>query len=313
MTLITMEELRQVGRDLSNWGRWGDEDERGTLNLITPQRVAEATAAVRRGATFRLSMPIEDDGPFHQGRMGRFNPIRKMLAYRGDAANGKYFECVRLAEDMVVMGNHMATHFDALAHMWYDDLIYNGFDAHTSVTAWGAHRCSIEAAADGVVSRGLLLDFPRHLGVAHLPPGTAIDPTMIEAVLAAERLEPRSGDVLLVRTGMYPQQRRGVDVGGTSHPGLTWECARWLREYDIAAVLADNNAVELAGANGDGPFLPFHMLALRDIGLLIGEWFDFEDLAIDCAADGVYECLFMASPLNMPGGTGSPVNPVAVK
>jgi kynurenine formamidase len=313
VSLISMGELRELGRDLSNWGRWGADDERGALNLITRERVAAAAAEVRRGASFRLSMPADESGIFDQRATGRFNPIRKMIGYRGDNARGEYFEGVRFAEDMLIVGNHMTTHVDALAHAWYDDLIYNGYDAATSVTQWGAHRCGIDTVADGIMSRGLLLDFPRYRGLSHLPPGTHIGPAELEAVLAAERIEPRSGDILLIRTGTYPQQRRGVEVAPGEQPGLTWECARWIREHDIAAVCADNQAVEAVRANGDGPLLPFHMLVLRDMGVLLGELFDFEDLAADCADDGAYSCMFFTAPLNMPGGTGSPVNPVAVK
>ncbi|HKS46999.1 MAG TPA: cyclase family protein [Amycolatopsis sp.] len=313
MAVIGMDELRELGRELSNWGRWGDSDERGALNLITPQRVAEAAAEVRRGVSFRLSMPVDETGLFDQRATGRFNPIRKMIGYRGDNARGDYVEDVRFAEDMLIIGNHMATHVDALSHAWYDDRIYNGYEAATSVTRWGAHRCAIDTLADGVMSRGLLLDLPRHRGMSCLLPGTRIGPAELEAVAVTENVEPRPGDILLVRTGTYPRQRRGLDVGPGEQPGLTWECARWLREHDIAAVCADNQAVEVVRANGDGPLLPFHMLVLRDMGVLLGELFDFEDLAAACAADGVYSCMFFASPLNMPGGTGSPVNPVAVK
>ena len=313
MAMISLEQVRELGRELSNWGRWGEQDERGALNLITPQRVAEATATVRRGVSFRLSIPADETGPIDQRASGRFNPIRKMIAYRGEGSRGEYFNDVRIAEDMLIIGNHMTTHIDALSHMWYDDRIYNGYDAATSVTSWGAHRCSIATLADGVVSRGVLLDFPHQRGVPCLPPGTAIGPGELDAVLAAEGVEPRSGDILLIRTGTYAHQRRGADVGTGAQPGLSWECARWLREHDIAAVCADNAAVETLQSNGDGPFLPFHMLTLRDMGVFLGELFDFEDLAADCVTDGVYTCLLFLSPLNLPGGTGSPVNPIAVK
>lgn len=313
MAFISMDELRSLGGELSNWGRWGETDERGALNLITPHRVAQAAAEVRRGVSFRLSMPADETGICDQRATGRFNPIRKMIGYRGDNARGGYFNDVRFAEDMLIVGNHMTTHVDALSHAWYDDRIYNGYDAASSVTQWGAHRCSIDVLADGVISRGLVLDFARHRGVPYLRPGTRLGPADLDAVLEAEGIEARPGDVLLVRTGTYPQLRRGVDVGPGEHPGLTWECARWLRDHDIAAVCADNQAVEAVRANGDGPLMPLHMLAIRDMGLLLGELFDFEDLAADCAADKTYTCMFVLSPLNMPGGTGSPVNPVAVK
>lgn len=313
MAVISMDELRELGRELSNWGRWGQDDERGALNLITPECVVSAATEVRRGVSFRLSIPVDETGFCDQRATGRFNPIRKMMGYRGDNFRGGYFEGVRFAEDMLIVGNHMTTHVDALSHAWYDDRIYNGYDSASSVTQWGAHKCSIENFADGVVSRGLLLDFPRHRGMSYLPPGTRIGPADLDAVLAAEKLRTRPGDIILLRTGTYPQQRRGVDTGPGEHPGLTWECARWLREHDIAAICADNVAVEAVRANGDGPLMPLHMLAIRDMGMLLGEWLDFEDLAADCATDGVYSCMFFIAPLNMPGGTGSPVNPVALK
>lgn len=313
MATITMDELRELGRELSNWGRWGERDERGALNLITAQRVAQATTEVRRGVCFGMSMPVDGTGINDQRATGRFNPIRKMIGLHGDNGRGVSFEDFRMAEDMLIMSNHSSTHLDALSHVWYDDRIYNGYDAATAVTMWGAHKSGIDTLAQGVASRGLLLDLPRFHGLPHLPPGTRIGPTELDAVLAAQNIETRSGDVLMIRTGTYPQQRRGVDVGPGDQPGLTWECARWLRVHDIAAVCADNSAVEIVRANGDGPEMPFHMLAIRDIGLLLGELFDFEDLAADCAADGIYSCLFIASPLNMPGGTGSPVSPIAIK
>lgn len=312
MPLIDMEGVRALGRELSNWGRWGDGDQRGTLNLITPARVRAAAATVRRGVTFGLSVPADETGPYASPGSGRFNPIHTMTRYRGDNPRGEFWD-FGSSEDMLILGTHSSTHFDALAHLWYDDLLYNGHHHDTAVTAWGAERCSIQNLAAGVVSRGVLLDFPRRLGVPYLEPGTQIGPADLDAAFDAAGLRPRSGDVLLLRTGTYPRQRRGADVALGGSPGLTWECARWIRDHEIAAVCADNFAVEALGANAGGPMIPFHMLAIRDMGLLLGELFDFERLAEDCAEDGVHECMFAASPLNVPGGVGSPVNPVAIK
>lgn len=310
---ISMTELRALGRELSNWGRWGPEDERGTLNLITPERVAQAAAEVRRGATFRLSMPTDEKGPYDQRTSGRFNPIRRMTGYRGDNVQGEFFDGVRFSEDMLVLNTHSGTHVDALAHCWYDDRIYNGFDAATTITSWGARRCDVEAYGAGVVARGLLIDLPRFFGVPYLAPDTIVAPADLDATLTAASLKPRSGDVLLIRTGTYPARRRGTDTGAGHLPGLSWECAAWLRKHDIAVVCADNWAVETTRANEGGPAMPMHMLALRDMGMPLGELFDFEDLAADCADDGVSSCMFIASPLHLPGGTGSPLNAVAVK
>ncbi|GGV30161.1 cyclase [Actinomadura cremea] len=310
---IDMDGIRALGRELSNWGRWGDDDERGTLNLVTPACVSAAAATVRRGVSFSLSMPADENGPHDLRTSGRFNPIHSMTRYRGDMPSGRSMGGFASSEDMLIIGTHSSTHFDALAHLWYDDLLYNGYHHDAAVTARGAERCSIQNLAAGVVSRGILADVPRHRGLDHLPPGTAIGPDELDAVLGAAGVAPREGDVLLLRTGTYPRRRRGLHAEDGRSPGLTWECARWIRDHGIAAVCADNLAVEVLGANGDGPMIPFHMLAIRDMGLLLGEMFDFEDLAEDCAADGVRTCMFAASPLNVPYAVGSPLNPIAVK
>ncbi|MFB4298685.1 cyclase family protein [Actinomadura sp. NTSP31] len=312
MPVIDMDGVRDLGRELSNWGRWGDDDQRGTLNLITPECVSAAAGTVRRGVTFGLSIPADETGPYSSPDSGRFNPIHTMTRYRGDNPQGEFWDFCS-SEDMLILGTHSSTHFDALAHLWYDDLLYNGRHHDDAVTAWGAVHCSIQNLVAGVVSRGVLLDIPRLRGVEHLPPGSEVGPADLDAAFDAVRLAPRPGDVLLLRTGTYPRQRRGADVGQGGSPGLTWECARWIRDHGIAAVCADNFAVEALGANPGGPMIPFHMLAIRDMGLLLGEMFDFEQLAEDCAADGVHECMFVASPLNIPGGVGSPLNPVAIK
>jgi kynurenine formamidase len=313
MPTIDMDGVRDLGRELSNWGRWGDDDERGTLNFVTPERVRDAAATVRRGVSFALSIPADENGPQDPRAGGRFNPIHKMTRYRGDNHLGASWGDFCSSEDMIITGTHSTTHFDALAHLWYDDLLYNGYHHDAAVTAWGAERCSIQNLSAGVVARGILVDMPRHRGTSYLAPGTPVGPADLDAALDAVGITPRSGDVLLLRTGTYPQQRRGVDVEPGAPPGLTWECARWIRDHEIAAVCADNTAVEVVGANGDGPMVPFHMVAIRDMGLLLGELFDFEPFADDCAEDGVYECQFFASPLNIPGGVGSPLNPIAVK
>lgn len=297
--MIDMDGIRALGRELSNWGRWGADDERGTLNLIAPEQVRAAAALVRRGVSIPLSVPADENGPHDLRTSGRFNPIRTMTRYRGDDPRGGLADH-RSAEDMLIIGTHSSTHFDALAHVWYDDLLYNGRHHGSAVTAWGARHHSIQNLAAGVVSRGVLADIPRHRGVDRLTPGTAVEPADLDAALAAVGIRPRPGDVLLLRTG-------------AASAGLTWECARWIRDNEIAAVCADNLAVEVLTGNEGGPRIPFHMVAIRDMGLLLGELFDFELLAEDCAADGRYELMFVGSPLNLPGGVGSPLNPLALK
>jgi kynurenine formamidase len=311
---IDMDGLRLLGKELSNWGRWGVDDQRGCLNHITPDRVQGGAEAVRRGISFSLSIPMDHDGPFDPKTSGRFNPIHTMTRYRGDNSQGKEWGTFSSCEDMLVTGTHSTTHFDALAHLWYDDHLYNGIHHDIAVTAWGAEHCSIQAFNRGILSRGILLDVATYRGVDYLAPDTPIGPDELDAVAAAEGVQPRSGDVVLVRTGTYPSSRRGVYLPAGGQPGITWECARWMHDHEIAAVCADNAAVEMVRRVDDGsPIIPFHMLALRDMGLVLGELFDLEDLAADCKSDGVYELLFVGSPLNVPGGVGSPINPLAIK
>lgn len=310
---LPLGELRQLGRELSNWGRWGAEDERGTLNLITPDRVARASRMVRRGARFCLSLPVDENGPYDQRTSGRFNPIRRMTGYRGDTHRGEFFQSARFAEDMLITSNHSGTHVDALAHCWYDGKIYNGFDAAPTVTSWGAQRCGVEVFNAGIMARAVLLDLPRSTGIDYLEPGTIIGPSGLEDALDATDVEVQPGDVLLVRTGTYPAARRGIDTGKGHHPGLSWECARWFREHEVAMVCADNFAVETTMPIPGSVEYPLHMLCLRDMGMPLGELFDLEELAQDCFDTGEYSCLLVAAPLNQPGATGSPLTPIAVK
>ncbi len=311
--MIGMEDVRALGSELSNWGRWGPDDELGTANLVTPAKTAAATRLVRRGVSFSLALPMDENGPWDPRSVaGRFNPIHRMTRYRGDNARGEPWGYFSSSDDMIVMGLQSSTQFDALAHLWYDDKLYNGFASNEAVTAWGAKRCSIQKLIRGIVTRGILADVAAHQGVDVLPPAFAITPALLDSVLGSRTIEPQPGDVLLVRTGVgLAHRRREPQEGGS--PGLTVECTRWLSEHDIAAVCSDNMTVEVTGTNGDGPLMPFHMVALRDMGLLLGELFDLEDLAADCARDGVFEFLFVGAPLNIPGAVGSPLNPLAVK
>jgi hypothetical protein len=312
--VIDMDGVRAVAREVSNWGRWGPDDERGTVNLLSPSRITEAATLVRRGVSIPLSLPMDENGPWDPRTVaGRFNPIHRMTRYRGDNSRGESWGHFSSSDDMLITGMQSSTQFDSLAHVWYDDLLYNGFPAESAVTAWGARRCGITNLVSGVVGRGVLADLPRHLGLDHLPPSFEAGPDLLDEVLAAVGITPRSGDVLLVRTGTYAATRRGVDVGPGGTPGLTWECARWAKRHDLASICADNTTVEVTGTNGDGPMLPLHMLGIRDMGLLLGELFDLEALADDCASDGRYEVLFVGTPLHVPGAVGTPLNPLALK
>ena len=302
--------MRRLGDALRNWGRWGPEDERGCANFITPAKLKEAGGLIRRGEIFSLALPLDVDGPQDPLR-GRFNPIHKMTRYRGDNAQGQLQGQFCSSDDMAIIALQSSTQWDSLAHLWYEDHLYNGFPAET-ITAAGASRCAISNWTRGIVSRGVLLDIARLKDQPRLEPNYAVTPEDLDAAEARQGVRVTSGDVVLIRTGVLGDWQ--VTRGGLAdQPGLELHCAEWLHRREAAAVCADNSAVEVIRQPRGLPLCAFHMVALRDMGLLLGELFVLEELAADCARDGVYEFFFTAAPLNFPRAVGSPINPLAIK
>ena len=304
------EDFLELAKQVSNWGRWGDDDERGTLNLIDSQAVRRGAACVRTGKTFSLALPLNEDGPQTGVIPGRDNPAHRMvavnMAFTGDPDD------FATSDDAVSMGLQAATHWDALAHVSYGGSLYNGFPA-SSVTDKGAAHCGIDKAGT-IVSRGVLLDVARARGVERLEGAHAVGADDLEAARGLARVDIEPGDVALVRTGQMRVLQAG-DKNGYGHPspGPGIGAVQWFRDHDIAAVATDNLTFEVFPCERDDLFLPVHLLDLRDIGLTQGQNWDLETLAADCADDGVYTFLLEASPQPFTGATGSPVNPVAVK
>jgi kynurenine formamidase len=207
------------------------------------------------------------------------------------------------------------TQWDAIAHVAYDGFSYNG-RADTSVSAAGASFAGIEqiARAGGIVGRGVLLDVAGARGAAQLDPREVIQPDDLVAVASRQGVELGEGDVLLIRTGWRRKfLETGHDGWALDSPGLGWRCAEWMHDVGVAAVACDNIAVEVIISEIPDVALPFHMLALRDMGMPLGELWDFEELAADCATDQVYEFMLAAPALRFTMGLGTPVNPVAIK
>jgi kynurenine formamidase len=304
-----VENFRYIAERVSNWGRWGADDERGTLNLLTAERIAAAATLVRTGKLFDLGIPFDSDGP-QDGRV-RPNPLRTM---KETGVAQHHPGAFRYADDYVFMALQAASQWDALAHVFYDEQLYNGFSS-SEVTVHGAGRCAVDRLSPGVAGRGVLLDIARLKGVSWLEAGEAILPGDLDAAAAEQDVEVRAGDVLLVRTGWRHMfvERRDARAFKAGEPGLSVTCAEWLHRHDVAAVACDNFAVEVIPGEYDDEYLPLHMILLRDMGMPLGEILDFEALAADCASDGIYECFFCAPPLKFTRGVGSPINPLALK
>jgi kynurenine formamidase len=304
-------EFVDIAKRVSNWGRWGDDDELGTLNLIDAAAVQRGAACVTTGKRFSLALRLDHRGPQVGGVPGRINPLRTMTAINSQFAGTLDGFCT--SDDVVVMGLQAATHWDALAHVSYSSKLYNGFDAST-VTAEGAAKCGI-GRVGSLTTRGVLLDVARALGVHRLDAGYPIRAADLDAALELADVVLEPGDAIVVRTGFIQlfkaRDREGYAAG--HQPGLTMGTAPWFRDHDVAAVATDTYTFEVWPCEDERMLLPVHLLHLRDMGLTQGQNFDLEELSADCAADGAYQFLLEASPLPFTGGCGSPVNPVAVK
>lgn len=306
-----MEDFRAVGKRLSNWGRWGKDDEKGTTNLITPACVVAAASLIRTGKIFDLGIPFGSDGP-QTGAGGRINPI--LLVSETGQDQEQFPGAFHYADDYVFMPLQSASQWDAIAHVHYDGQLYNGFPS-SGISAHGAKHCAIDKQAKGITGRGVLLDVARDRGVDWLQMGDVITPEELDAVAQRQGVELRSGDILLIRTGWWKkfiveQDRLEWQKG---EPGIGLACCEWLSRREIAVVCCDNVAVEVLPGQIATEILPVHMVLLRDMGMTLGELLNFEELADDCASDGVHEFFFCGPPIKFQRALGSPINPLAIK
>jgi kynurenine formamidase len=233
-----------------------------------------------------------------------------MSATAGQVSPGAF----RYADDYVFMPLQAASQWDALAHVFYDDQLYNG-RAASSVGSRGAAHNSIDKISKGIAGRGVLLDIPRFLGVEWLDAGRVIRTEELDGAAAAQGVEVKPGDILLFRTGYRRKFLTERDPAAfmSGEPGLGLSSAEWLHERQVAAVASDNWAIEVLPGEPEHEPFAVHMVLIRDMGMTLGEMLDFEELAADCAADGVWEFFFCGPPLKFTGGVGSPINPLAIK
>jgi kynurenine formamidase len=281
-------------QELSNWGRWGPEDERGTANLLTAQRVLEACAAVSTGTVYNLGIELKQGAPVAGNRI---SPLHLMSSDGGDyAALGR--DDWGTADDYLFLASGGTSHIDALAHVWSGGSLYNGF-SYKEVRSSGAARCGIEKTG-GLVLRALVLD------VAGRPADAGgLTGEDIAAYLAERGLEARPGDALLFRTG-WMEAALADELEGRSFPVVDPEAAGWIAEHDIALVGADNPAVEKTGSRGRLP--PLHQVLIRDLGVYIVEMLDLRGPV----EAGVDVGLLVVAPLLISRGVNSPVNPLLI-
>ena len=311
------DEVRDLGKKLSNWGRWGDDDQLGCGNFLTPEAARRGAACVRTGKRFSLALDLKHDGVQTGQPKGRFNPILTFtsLNERDKMAPGIW----EGTDDLVTMSTCAATHIDALSHISYDGLLYGGRSQKTIGANNGATWCGAEQPPD-IATRGIRLGGARALGVDRVAPGAADPAADLDAALAATGLTVESGDVICIRTGdigwYHDGDRRRYAVGvDWKTVGLGFSCVEWFAEREVAGAFVDTYTYEVMppeSGNWDD-LLAVHMVQLRDMGLLQGQNWDFEALAVDCAEDGVSEFLLVAAPEPIVGATSAPVVPIATK
>lgn len=303
---------------LHNWGRWGADDEIGTANYITPELIVRASRLIRKGVVFSCAIPLDERGPVYPGRL----PPKHLMTLSGAdyAAGLRGFGSsppggIKFADDYIFTALQASTQWDGLAHAWYGEQLYNGVHER-EVRGTGARKLGIEKLYRHFVGRAVLLDLPRAMnGGERLAPGYAITAEDLERGVARAGTPVGAGDILLIRTGHLPWFYTLTDKAEfwRGAPGLGRETVEWLHRHEVAAVAVDNITVEVQPPEEPGAHFPLHGALIRDLGLTLGEMFMLEDLAADCAADGVYECFFVAQPLRISGAVGSPINPLAVK
>ena len=298
---FTRAQFNQWFDEISNWGRWGADDERGTLNLITDQKRRAAAQLVEDGVTVSLARDL--------------NTVQ-------DAVNANPFEhtlAVSRFSEHEVAGDRYSiqyhgfahSHLDGLPHFAHEGQMYNGFPV-SGLTTSGAEHLGIHNAQDGIVSRGVLVDMARHKGVDFLEPGTAITVADLEDWEQTTGIRIGAGDVLLIRTGRWEAVRQlgqwnFVERAAGAHASV----AAWLKARDVS-VIGSDGVSDVMPSGIEGLANPLHELVIVSLGMPILDNLDLDAVARASRERQRWEFLFVGAPLRVRGGTGSPLNPLAV-
>ncbi|TXC94462.1 cyclase family protein [Streptomyces sp. ISID311] len=303
------QEFHDIAARVNNWGRWGPDDEIGTLNLITTQVVREAAACIRSGRRIPLALPLRQDGVQTGVIPGRVNPLHTMTA-----VNHEIFGpgTVATSDDAVTMGLQSATHWDGLAHVSHSGRLYNNRPAGTVTAHLGATALGIERATP-IVSRGVLLDVARARRTDRLPACHAVTPEDLDAAEELARTTVRPGDIVLIRTGQLQHYLAGDrQAYAFPSPGLSLRTPEWFRARDVAAVANDTLTFEIFPPEIEDLWMPVHALHLVEMGMLQGQNWNLEELSAVCTEEGRGAFFLSATAEPFVGGTGAPVAPVAV-
>lgn len=308
MTRTEAEQLALL-ESLSNWGRWGPDDELGTLNLVTPEVRLAAAATVRSGRSLSCARLLRPDvQPYAAGATA----AQRYMVRSGEAASPEPAAAASEYLGMVFHGRWV-THLDALAHVFAGGRLYGDRPAGRVTTSGGAGTLAVTAAGEGIVTRGVLLDAARHRGVEALGPGEGVEVEEVRAIAAAQGVEVRPGDAVLLRTGHGAQVAawRPGDAPLTGYGGWAPSCLPWFRERDVALIGADTPHDPVPAVPG-ALVSPVHVVGIVGLGLWLLDNCDLEAVAAVAVQEHRWEFQLVVAPLRLAGGTGSPVNPIAV-
>ena len=296
---MTADEVQRLHQQLSNWGRWGPEDQLGALNFITAEVTAAAASRVLSGRTVSCARPLPT-------QPGPDNPMPVVHHMTGTATEGYGADYFAVAPH-----GYSTSHIDALCHIFHEGLIYNGYGAET-VTAHGAGKLGIHHLRSGILTRGVLVDVPSIRGVEALEPGEPIFPEDLEAAERATGVTVQTGDALLVRTGRWRwRETHGPWVPSEGMSGLDASCLAWLFEREVA-VLGSDGVSDVMPSPVDTVPMPIHTVAIVAMGIHLLDNLDFDELSAACTTAGRWSFLLAVAPLVLNQGTASPVNPIAV-
>jgi kynurenine formamidase len=300
---VTKETVEQWMTELSNWGRWGEDDVLGAANLITNEIRVRAAALVKQGVSVSLAHDT-----LTEEAVDNPSPFELEVTATGVDATPEFPFCVdRFGTLYHGFGT---THLDAICHMFHDGKMFNGH-SQDEVGSEGAQKYSIDHMRDGILARGVLMDIPRLKGVPYLEPGTPIYPEDLEAWEERAGLQVRSGDVVLIHTGRWKlREAQGPWKIEDKAAGLHASCVPWLRQRDVA-ILGSDAASDVIPSGIDGVQLPVHQLVLVSLGMPLFDNLDLEAVSEEAARQNRWEFMLSAAPLRVVGGTGSPLNPIA--
>jgi kynurenine formamidase len=305
---LTVDWFERAFEEIKNWGRWGDDDERGALNLLTPERIAGAARLVQDGVTVSCALPLDT-----RGSSANPTPAQHHMLIAGDILDEGMIPGLEQTADFVGIACHgmAVSHLDALCHVAVKGQLYNGVPI-TEVRSTGARRLAVTEAANGLVGRGVFLDVPKVRGVEWLEPTDRIMPGDLEVAEQQLGVTVEQGDILLVSIGRSRRRQSGKRLPLAPAPGLHATCGPWLRERDIS-VLGTDGFGDAFGEDMVPPWsMPIHMFCLAGMGVHLLDNLDLAPLADACAERDRYEFFYSVAPLRIPGGTGCAVNPIAV-